>query len=75
MKPLGWERVPSAANFVLVKFGEHVQPLNRFLTENGLIVREVAGYGLPEYLRLSVGTTEENTLLIDAITRYKHTLA
>ena len=74
MKPLGWERVPSAANFVLVKFGEHVQPLNRFLTENGLIVREVAGYGLPEYLRLSVGTTEENTLLIDAITRYKHLL-
>ncbi len=38
------------------------------------IVREVAGYGLPEYLRLSIGTTEENTLLIDAITRYSHSL-
>ena len=67
---LGWECVPSAANFVLVKFAEHVQPLNQFFTENGLIVREVAGYGLPDYLRLSIGTTEETTLLIDAITRY-----
>jgi histidinol-phosphate aminotransferase len=74
LTPLGWESVPSAANFVLVKFGAHVKPLNQFLTENGLIVREVAGYGLPEYLRLSVGTTDENTLLIDAITRYTHAI-
>lgn len=70
MKPLGWSIVPSAANFLLIKFGEHVKAVNAFLTAEGLITREVGGYGLPEYLRVSIGTTEENTLLIDAITRY-----
>jgi len=73
LKPLGYEYVPSAANFLLVKFGaEEVPIINRFLRHEGLIVREVDAYGLPDYLRISIGTTEENTLLIDALTRYKH---
>ena len=74
MVPLGWESVPSAANFLLVKFGAHVAAMNQFLTENGLIVRDVSSYGLPEYLRITIGTTEETTLLIDAITRFTHGL-
>lgn len=75
IKPLGYEVVPSSTNFILVKFGDEVSAVNQFLTSEGLIVREVAGYGLPQYLRISLGTTEENTLLIDALTRYKHAQA
>lgn len=64
---LGYSVVPSVTNFVLVKFGAAVPAVNKHLTERGLIVREVGGYGLPEYLRISIGTTEENGLLIDAL--------
>lgn len=67
---LGYQVVPSTANFILVKFDAQTAAINAHLTAHGLIVREVAGYGLPQYLRISIGTTEENTLLIDAITAY-----
>lgn len=69
LKQKGFEVVPSHTNFVLVKFGARVAEVNKMLAAQGLIVREVAGYGLPEYLRISIGTTEENTLLIDALSK------
>jgi histidinol-phosphate aminotransferase len=67
---LGYEVVPSKTNFTLVKFGSDVPAMNAHLAARGLIVREVAGYGLPDYLRISIGTTEENSLLIDALTAF-----
>ena len=67
---LGYHVVPSHTNFILVKFGSEVPVVNKHLAERGLIVREVAGYGLPECLRISIGTTEENGLLIDALNAY-----
>ena len=70
LKPLGFEVIPSATNFLLVKFGARAKEANAFLTGEGLIVREVGNYGLPEYLRITVGTTEENTLLLDALIRF-----
>jgi len=72
---LGYKVVPSAANFILVEFGAQTAAVNAHLTARGLIVREVAGYGLPEYLRISIGTTDENSLLIDAITAYTNAQA
>jgi histidinol-phosphate aminotransferase len=36
----------------------------------GIIPREVVNYGLPEYLRISLGTTEENHLLLAALTDF-----
>lgn len=67
---LGYEVVPSVTNFVLVKFDGDCQPINQHLAARGLIVREVGGYGLPEYLRISIGTTEENSLLIGALNEF-----
>ena len=67
IRALGYEVVPSHTNFILIKFGKKSSAVNSHLAKNGLIVREVAGYGLPEYLRISIGTTEENTLLLDAL--------
>ena len=64
---LGYEVVPSKTNFILVKFDADVPAMNAHLASRGLIVREVAGYGLPEYLRISIGTTEENGILISAL--------
>lgn len=59
----GYEIVPSQGNFVLVKCGvngkETAAKINARLTEQGIIVREVANYGLPDYLRITIGTEEE----------------
>ncbi len=67
---LGLEYVPSFGNFVLVKVGADsgAGAVNLELLKRGIIVRPVAGYGLPEWLRISVGTAEENNMLIRALT-------
>ena len=53
------EFVPSSANFILVKVGEGQRVFLR-LQEEGIIVRPMGGYGLGEWIRISVGTPVEN---------------
>lgn len=52
---------PSEANFVLVDFGTapHAAAADAFLRTRGIIVRNVAAYGLPQCLRVTIGTDEE----------------
>ncbi|MEY3672021.1 MAG: histidinol-phosphate aminotransferase, partial [Pseudomonadota bacterium] len=56
---LGLQFVPSYANFVLVKVGDAAR-INLELLKRGVIVRPVAGDGLPEWLRVSIGLPHEN---------------
>ena len=65
---LGLGYVPSSGNFVLVKVGD-AAGINDQLLRAGIIVRPVANYGLPEWLRVSVGLPEENQAFIDALTK------
>ncbi|MFT3905193.1 MAG: histidinol-phosphate transaminase [Steroidobacteraceae bacterium] len=60
----GWRCIPSAANFVLVHIGPRAAEVNQQLLRAGIIVRPVGGYGLPEYLRLSIGLPAENDRLL-----------
>jgi len=53
------EFVPSAANFVMVRVGDSPRIFDN-LQKQGIITRPMAGYGLPEFIRISVGTPEEN---------------
>ena len=65
-RQLGLEFVPSHANFVLVRVG----PAQRVFTqmqELGVITRPMAGYQLPEWIRITVGTPEENTRCLEAL--------
>lgn len=64
---LGLQFVPSYANFVLVKVGDAAR-INLELLKRGVIVRPVAGDGLPEWLRVSIGLPHENQIFIDALT-------
>ena len=64
---LGIEYVPSHGNFVLAKFGAQAAQVNAFLLKHGIIVRPVGGYGLPEWLRISVGLEEQNARLLNAL--------
>jgi histidinol-phosphate aminotransferase len=60
---LGLEWVPSQANFMLVKVG-NASGVFDALQRRGVIVRPVASYGLPEWLRVTVGTPEQNERLL-----------
>jgi histidinol-phosphate aminotransferase len=72
MKAAGLRVWPSEANFVLVDL-ESVEIANAadaFMRSRGIIVRKVGGYGLPQCLRVTVGTTEEVDLVIEAFTEF-----
>jgi histidinol-phosphate aminotransferase len=66
LRALGVEVWPTDANFVLARAGAGIQ--TRLLQE-GLIVRPLAGFGMPEHVRISVGLPEENELLVKALRR------
>ena len=63
---------PSQGNFVLARFSGEAEAAaaDAFLKDCGIIVRRVAGYGLPESLRITVGRTEECDAVCDALTRF-----
>ena len=66
---LGIKVTPSVGNFLLLHFADKTRAMeaDRFLTRRGLILRAVSAYGLPHCLRLTVGTAEENTLMMSAL--------
>ncbi|MCJ0973272.1 histidinol-phosphate transaminase [Pseudomonas sp. PS1] len=57
---LGLQWIPSRANFIAVDLGFDAAPVNQALLREGVIVRPVAGYGMPTFLRVSIGTESEN---------------
>ena len=60
----------SVANFVLIHFpqgAKSAEKADAFLCARGLILRGVASYGLPDCLRLTVGTAEQNELVVAAL--------
>lgn len=69
IRGMGLEVNPSVGNFILVGFGdaERCKQANAFLESKGVIARGVAGYHLPEYLRLTVGTEKECRMAVDAL--------
>jgi len=64
---LGLRHVPSVGNFVLVDFARPAAPVYEALLRRAVIVRPVGNYGLPDCLRISIGTPDENTRLIAAL--------
>jgi len=63
---LGVDGVPSRGNFLLAKVGDAAR-INTELLKRGVIVRPVANYGLPEFLRVSVGLAGQNARFLDAL--------
>jgi histidinol-phosphate aminotransferase len=68
---LGLNVTPSVANFVLIHFPDRpgctAADADGFLTQRGLILRRVTNYGLPDALRMTVGTEEANRLVLAAL--------
>jgi histidinol-phosphate aminotransferase len=63
---LGLEFVPAQGNFLLVKVGDGAAVFDA-LQRQGVITRPVKGYGLPEWLRVTVGTLAQNERLLKTL--------
>ncbi|MDD2915954.1 MAG: histidinol-phosphate transaminase [Gallionella sp.] len=63
---LGLEYIPSYGNFIAFKIGDGMKAYRRLL-ELGVIVRPVASYDMPEYLRVSIGLESENEKFLTAL--------
>ena len=66
LSALGVDGVPSKGNFLLAKVCDATR-INSELLKRGVIVRPVANYGLPEFLRVSVGLAGQNARFLDAL--------
>ncbi|MCI5049031.1 MAG: histidinol-phosphate transaminase [Rickettsiales bacterium] len=64
VRAMGLGVTPSFANFILIHFpsedGARASDANAYLLEQGIIPREVANYGLPDCLRVSIGSADDN---------------
>jgi histidinol-phosphate aminotransferase len=71
---LGLGVTPSAANFLLLHFpkgnGRSAPEADKFLHERRIIFRRIEEYGLPDCLRMTIGTEEENRAVLDALASF-----
>ena len=64
---LGLTYIPSKGNFITVDVKRNADSIYQSLLQQGVIVRPIANYGLPQHLRISVGLGEENQRCLDAL--------
>lgn len=71
VEALGLEVNPSVANFVIVRFdpdgARSAEAAYRHLYARGIVTRRVGGYGLPDWVRMSIGTREEMEEVVAAL--------
>ena len=67
---LGLETVPSQANFILVNVGMDGETLFQALLSKGLIVRSMRAYGLPTWIRVTVGRWSQNAFFVRMLKAY-----
>jgi len=70
---LGFDVVGEHANFIFVDTKEDAAELSEALLKKGLIVRPCTPWGLTNHVRISIGTPEQNDLLIESIKEIKNT--
>src|SRR5258707_1885442 len=74
IRKLGLVVTPSAANFILIHFphskGRTAAEADRALTARGVILRQVGAYGLPNALRMSIGSDEANRLAVATLAEF-----
>ncbi len=74
VREIGFESPPSLGNFVLVRFpekeGGDANAANDYLVSRGIIPRKVANYGLPDCLRITIGTEAELRAAVNALSAF-----
>ncbi len=64
---LGFQVPDSGANFLLIHLGTPANTITTSLSEHGILVRDLACYGFPEAIRLTLGTPDQNTRFLEQI--------
>ena len=66
---LGIFHLNSYTNFITIKLGSRTKKIFNELLKKGIILRPLDNYGLPQYLRVTIGSDRENKLLINNLTK------
>ena len=66
LQRLGLEHIPSSGNFITFKLAD-AAAVNQKLLKQGVIVRPIGGYGLPDWLRVTIGAEAENARFLEAL--------
>jgi len=70
LKKLRIKFTPSATNFILVDFGGPAKGVCDYLLGQGVVVREMSGWGFPDYFRVTVGLHKENEKFLKCVKQY-----
>nr|HDN00061.1 histidinol-phosphate transaminase [Deltaproteobacteria bacterium] len=73
LEKLGCRVMPSEANFVLVDIGTNAETVYEKMLREGVIVRAMTAYGLPNHIRITVGLPEENIRCIESLNKVLNT--
>ena len=68
-RELGLSWIASKGNFIALDLGQVAAPVYQGLLREGVIVRPVANYGMPNHLRVTIGLPVENTRLLEALAK------
>jgi histidinol-phosphate aminotransferase len=63
----GLEFIPSAGNFLAIDLARPADALYRAMMQHGVIVRPVANYEMPNFLRVTIGTEDENRRFVEVL--------
>jgi histidinol-phosphate aminotransferase len=63
----GFEYIPTVGNFITIDFEQDAMPIYEALLLEAVIVRPIGNYGLPNHLRITISTVEENQQCLDAL--------
>ena len=69
LRSRGLAVIPSVGNFLSFDVGRPAMPIYDALLRKGVIVRPIGNYGLPNHLRVTIGTAADNQSFIDALDR------
>jgi histidinol-phosphate aminotransferase len=69
LKALSVEFIPTEANYILVKIGSTAESVTKRLYEEKILVRWMGSYNLDEYIRVGIGTMDENIVFVEVLKR------
>lgn len=69
LKEFSVEIIPSEANFLLVRLGKDAEAITKRLFEEKVLVRWMGAYGLPDFIRVSIGRMDENRRFVETLRR------
>ena len=71
LQALGFQVLPTQANFIAFHVGPKAPSLVSWLEKNGMIVRGLNSFGIPEWIRVTIGLASENRRFLDLLDQAK----